>query len=129
MMLSVLPTPKRPKRNTHANIAISITFLMPKRMRKNDVSRIHKASDICDSDTSIVGFEANQLSDVAEKLSIYGVAKPFVICNDTPRSIEKMKNIAMVLDLKSTKPSRPRRCARLFFSVLGLNGHWGSVKQ
>ena len=102
--------------------------MMPKRMRKKDVIRMHKASDICDIDTSIVGLFANQLSDVAEKLSIYGVAKPLVICNDTPRSIEKMKNIAICLLLKSLKASRPRRCARLFFSSLLLRGHSGSVK-
>ncbi len=72
--LSVVPTPNSPKRSTHASIAISITFFIPKRIRKYDVSRMQNASDICETDTSIVGFSANQLSDVAAKLLIYGVA-------------------------------------------------------
>ncbi len=38
--------PKKPKRSTHENMAISITTLMPKRRRKNGMSRIHSVSEI-----------------------------------------------------------------------------------
>jgi hypothetical protein len=66
----VVPTPKKPKRNTHANIAISITFLMPKRRRKKAVIRMHNASEICEIETNIVGFEANQSLEMLPKLLI-----------------------------------------------------------
>ena len=48
-----LPMPKNPKRSTHASIEISITFLMPKRRRKNGMSRMQNVSDICESDSRI----------------------------------------------------------------------------
>ena len=48
-----LPTPKNPKRSTQASIEISITFLIPKRRRKNGISRMQNVSDICDSDSRI----------------------------------------------------------------------------
>jgi len=48
-----LPTPKNPKRSTHASIEMSITFLIPKRRRKNGISRMHNVSDICDSESRI----------------------------------------------------------------------------
>ena len=69
-MLSVEPIPKKPKRSTQANMAISMTILMPKRLRQNGISRIHSASETCETETSRVGFSANQLSDVAAKLLI-----------------------------------------------------------
>ena len=40
-----LPRPKKPKRNTQANIAISITFLMPNFFIQNGISRMHKVSE------------------------------------------------------------------------------------
>ena len=40
--------PKNPKRNTHANIDISITILMPKRFKKNGIIRMQRASLICE---------------------------------------------------------------------------------
>ena len=39
------PRPKKPKRNTHANMAISITFLMPNFFMHIGISRMHRVSD------------------------------------------------------------------------------------
>ena len=41
------PRPKKPKRNTQANIAMSITFLMPNFFMKNGISRMQRVSEIC----------------------------------------------------------------------------------
>ena len=53
-----LPMPKKPKRNTHANIDISITILMPKRFKKKGIIRMHKASLICEMEVSSVALLA-----------------------------------------------------------------------
>ena len=42
------PRPKKPKRNTQASIAISMTFLMPKRFMKNGMSRMQSVSEACE---------------------------------------------------------------------------------
>ena len=42
--ISGLPKPKKPKRNTQANIDLSITILIPKRFRKKGIIKIHNAS-------------------------------------------------------------------------------------
>ena len=47
------PTAKKPKRNTHASIAISITRFMPNLLKKKGMSKIQRVSDICDSEISI----------------------------------------------------------------------------
>ena len=41
-----LPAPKKPKRNTQANIAISITFLMPNFFMAKGISRMQSVSEI-----------------------------------------------------------------------------------
>ncbi len=56
-----------------------------------------------------------------------GLAKPLVICNDTPSSIEKMKNIAMRLSLKSVKALNPRASIIPFLFAEASTGHAGSV--
>ena len=38
--------PKKPNLNTQANIAMSITFLMPNFFMKNGIRRMHSVSDI-----------------------------------------------------------------------------------
>ena len=71
------PIPNSPNLNTHATIAMSITFLMPKRWRKNGMSKIHKASDICDNDVRSVALLAPNVlaySAIPLKLVINGVA-------------------------------------------------------
>ena len=50
--------PKKPKRNTHANIDISITILMPKRFKKKGIIRMHRASLICEMEVSSVALLA-----------------------------------------------------------------------
>ena len=57
-----LPMPKKPKRNTHANIDISITILMPKRFKKNGIIRMLSASLICEIDVSSVALLAAKVS-------------------------------------------------------------------
>lgn len=51
-------------------MAMSITRLMPNRLRKKGMSRMQSASETCDTLTSSVGLAANQLSDEAAKLLI-----------------------------------------------------------
>ena len=49
-----LPVPNRPKRNTQAIMLISITVLIPKRLRKNGINRMHKVSEACESEIRIL---------------------------------------------------------------------------
>ena len=44
------PSPNNPKRSTHANMAISITRLIPKCFNTNGINKIHNVSDTCDKD-------------------------------------------------------------------------------
>ena len=69
-VVSVEPMPKNPKRSTQANMAMSITRLIPNRFRKKGINRMQSASETCETETSRVGFSANQLFDVAAKLFI-----------------------------------------------------------
>ena len=64
---------------------------------------MYSAKDPCDMDMSALAFCAPQLSancGTSLKCEMKGFAKPLVICRATPRSIEKMKNIAICLSLK-----------------------------
>ena len=56
-----------------------------------------------------------------------GLANPFVICSETPNSIEKMKNSAIFFCLKSVKARSPRASTRDLRSAERLTGHDGSV--
>ena len=63
-------------------MAISMTRLMPKRLRKNGMSRMQRASEICESDVSAVALFAPTVmanSGLPLKLVMNGVAKPLVI--------------------------------------------------
>ena len=51
-----LPAPKNPKRNTHANMAMSITPFMPKRFRHTGMSRMQSVSLICEREMSALAF-------------------------------------------------------------------------
>ena len=44
--ISGLPSPKKPKRNTQANIAMSITFFMPNLFIQNGMSSMQRVSEI-----------------------------------------------------------------------------------
>ena len=57
---AVLPRPKKPKRITQANIAMSITPLMPNLRRHTGMSRMHRASLHCDSEIRNVGLSAKK---------------------------------------------------------------------
>ena len=63
-----LPTPNNPKRNTHANIDISMTPLMPKRFRKKGMSSIQSASLTCEMELSSVALLAAK--ELATKASV-----------------------------------------------------------
>ena len=91
-----LPAPKRPKRRTHANIAMSITLLMPKIFIATGMRRMPRVSDICEIEMRALALRAPHVSansGTSLKCEMNGFAKPFVICNDTPSRIEKMKKI------------------------------------
>lgn len=104
--------PKKPNLSTHAVIAISITVLMPNRLRKNGISNMQRASLTCDTETSIVALLAAKLLAISAtglllKLVRKGPAKPLVTCSDIPNSIEKMKNRAILRCLKSLNALSP----------------------
>ena len=66
-----LSMPKNPKRNTHANIDMSMTTLMPKRFRKKGIIRMQRASLICDIDVSSVALlAANDVAIAASALPL-----------------------------------------------------------
>ena len=105
------PAPNNPNLSIHANMAIIITFFIPNLLRQKGMRRIQHVSLICDREMRILAccapnvsaYSATSLNDV-----INGLAYPFVICRLTPRSMEKMKNIAIFFFLNSRKESRPR---------------------
>ena len=66
-----LPTPKKPKRNTHANIDMSMTPLMPNFLRQKGIIRIQSASLICEMEVSNVAlFAAKELAIAASTLPL-----------------------------------------------------------
>ena len=127
-----LPIPKKAKRSTQANIASSMTFLIPKRFRKNGISRIQTASQIWEIETSIVlcfTAKVSTNSGAAEKLPRNGVAKPLVICRLTPRNIQKMKNKAIFFCLNSAKAFNPSASTRSTLPSTFLMSQFGKVSE
>ena len=126
-----LPNPNKPKRATQASILISITFLMPKRFKKNGMSKIHNVSEIWESETNAVALRAPQepvYPANESKPEINGPANPLVICKDIPKSIEKIKKIAIFFSLNKANAFKPSASAKVrAFSV--LTGQAGNVKQ
>ena len=53
-----LPNPKNPNRNTQANMDMSMTTLMPNRLRKKGIIRMQRASLICEMEVSRVALLA-----------------------------------------------------------------------
>ena len=126
--------PKKPKRNTHANIDMSMTTLMPKRFRKKGIISMHRASLICEMLVSSVALSAANESAMAGsglalKLVRKGPAKPLVTCRHMPSSAEKMKNRAIWRRLNRRKAFSPRVSASDTFSSFFSSLHSGSVKQ
>ena len=60
-----LPRPKKPKRNTHANMAISITFLMPNLPRNSGMSSMQSVSESWLSEIRALALRAPQVSAYA----------------------------------------------------------------
>ena len=127
-----LPIPKSPKRNTHAKSDISMTILMPKRFRKKGMSRMQKASLICEilvRSVALLAAKVSANSGTPLKLVRKGPAKPLVTCRHMPNSAEKMKNSAICRRLNSLKALRPSDSMSdtlpSFFSSL----HCGKEKQ
>ena len=111
-------------------MAISITFLIPKRFRKKGMSRMQSVSETCDSEMSALAWLAPKVEaycGMSRKLVMNGLAKPLVICSETPSSIEKTKKSAMRLCLNSVKARSPSASTRLFLFPARLTGHPGSV--
>ena len=125
------PKPNNPNRNTHANILISMTCLIPKCLRKKGMARINNVSDICEMDSRITecftpkdSAYSGMLAKLPKKRSPYVL----VICNAAPRSMENKKKIAIFFLLNSTNASSPKEEISDLFPVLaGL--HAGRVKE
>ena len=56
------PSPKNPNRNTHANMAISITFLIPNLFIKNGIRSMHSVSESWEIDISALEFLTAKVS-------------------------------------------------------------------
>ena len=61
--------PKNPKRITQANMAMSMTPLIPKRLRKKGIINMHSASLHCDIEMRNVGFLAKNPSAYSATVS------------------------------------------------------------
>ena len=127
-----LPAPKRPKRNTQANIAMSITFLMPKNFIAKGMRRMQRVSEICEMEMRALAFCAPQVSansGISLKWVMKGLAKPLVIWRDTPSSIEKMKKMAISFFLNNVKALRPKMSTKDGVSPDALlTGQAGNVR-
>ena len=127
-----LPTPKNPKRKTHANSDINITILIPKRFKKNGIINIQSASLICDIEVKSVALLAAKVSENSGtplKLVRKGPANPFVTCKHIPSKAEKIKNNAIWRRLKSLKAFNPKVSTKETFPSFFTNLHSGNVKQ
>ena len=94
------------------------------------MSRIQRVSDICESEIKILACftpKVSAYSAMLPKLLIKGLAKPLVICNDTPSNMEKRKKRAILRCLNRLKAFSPNASERLFpFSL--FTGQAGKVK-
>ena len=115
------PKPNKAKRNTHANILINMTCLIPKCFKKKGIARMNSVSDICEMDNRITecftpkdSANSGILAKLLRKRSPYVL----VICNAAPKSIEKRKKIAIFFLLNSTKASNPKAESKDLFSDL-----------
>ena len=122
------PTANSPKRNTQAKMLISITFLMPKRCRKNGIARMKSVSEICEIDSSRFGCSTPKVPGYAVlKSSRNAPPKAFVICSAAPSIIAKMKNTSICRRRNSTKASSPSAETRLRLPSDFAGGHFGIV--
>ena len=127
------PKPNKPNRSTQAIMAINITRLIPKRPKKKGISKIQHVSLTWDNEINRLACCTPNVfaySGMALKLVINGFVKPFVICSETPNSIEKIKNIAILRSLKSRKAFNPKASTKdLCPPFPRLTGHSGSVQE
>ena len=117
-------------------MAISMTRLMPNRLRKNGISRMQSVSEICESEIRIVECSTPKVPrylapwmPVSPKLLMYPSAKALVICNDMPSSMEKMKKMAILRCLKRAKARSPSRSTIDLPPPDRLIGQFGSVNE
>ena len=92
------PYASNPKRNTHANIDISITCLIPNRFRKNGMVRMNKVSDIWEIDIMMVEyFTTNESAYSGNRLKSSRKESPYMLvsCSAAPKNMEKIKNRAI----------------------------------
>ncbi|MNI53832.1 hypothetical protein D3C73_1086880 [compost metagenome] len=107
---------------------ISITVLIPKRLRKYGMVRMKPTSAICDTDSKIEGYFTTKLpanSGLRAKSCRNGLPKTLVICSTAPSIMAKRKNIAIRGFLNSTNassPSLPASVVATFFSATGIFG-------
>ncbi|OPZ15225.1 MAG: hypothetical protein BWZ06_00371 [Bacteroidetes bacterium ADurb.BinA261] len=95
------------------------------------MSRMQSVSEICESEMSILECRTPNVftnCGTASKEAIKGLAKPFVICSETPNSIENMKNIAICFLRNNLKAFNPNASPSDFFSETVPVLHSGNVK-
>ena len=125
-----LPHPNKAKRTTHANMAISITFLIPHCFKQNGISKIQNVSESWDMDINTLACRTPNVSAYSgteAKLLINGLAKPLVICNATPSNTQKIKNTAIFCCLNRVKARKPNASTNDFLLVVLFTGHAGNV--
>ena len=95
------------------------------------MSRMQRVSLTCEREMSALAWLAPKVlanSGISLKLVMKGLAKPLVICNETPKSIEKMKKMAIFFSLKSEKALKPRVSTSDFFSTCLFTLQAGNVR-
>ncbi len=109
---------------------ISITVLIPKRLRKNGMVRIKPTSAICETESKIEGYFTTKLSansGLRAKSCRNGLPKTLVICSTAPNIIANKKKIAMRGFLNRTKASSPSLLASVVFAFFSATGIFGNV--
>ena len=102
---------------------MSITTFIPKRFMKNGINRMQRVSDIWLMEISAFALLAPQVlaySGLFAKDEMKVLAYPFVICRAAPRSIEKMKKMAISFFLKSENALRPVCSMKLLLLFLSI---------
>lgn len=91
---------------------------------------MQSVSETCDNEIKALAWLAPNVdanSGTSRNDVMNGLANPLVICSDTPRSMEKMKNKAIFFCLNNAKARSPSASTTLFFSLPRLTGQLGSV--
>ena len=126
-----LPAPNRPNLKTHANMARSITLLIPNFIAIG-IRRMQRVSESWESDMRAFAFCAPQVlaySGISLKLVMKGLANPLVIWSDTPSSIENIKKMAMSFFLNREKALSPKTSTNDVLAFDFETGQAGSVNE